>query len=407
MVRLGPEIPVSCDPWRPLVTVDLLYSRTEFVQRYTTSGAAVLIIGGVIFGAATGWRMAALWLVGVALGFALHRAAYGFSAGFRALLRDQRTAHVRAQILMLAAAVVLFFPALVLGSVLGQPVRGFVFPLSAEVALGAFLFGIGMQIGGGCMSGTLYTVGGGSIRMAVTLAFAVAGATLAAFTADLWSGLPALPPVSLLTSLGLVPALALHLTIFALAWGGLALIERRRHGAIAPVWQPVDGPWSACVWPYAWAALALALLNFVTLLIAGRPWGITQAFALWGSQAVDALGLADPAFWTFWDHPTRAEALHRPFWRDTTTVMNVGVIVGAFLAAGRREQLQAVAAAYRRCISWPRRWAACCSGPAPSSPPAATSAPSSPALRPAASTAGSGSPPRCSVRGPACTCARS
>jgi uncharacterized membrane protein YedE/YeeE len=316
------------------MTLDLVVSRTEPMQPATISGAATLIMGGVIVGAATGWRMAALWLVGVALGFALHRAAYGFSAGFRALLRDQRTAHVRAQILMLAAAVVLFFPALVSGSVLGQPVRGFVFPLGAEVALGAFLFGIGMQIGGACMSGTLYTVGGGSIRMLVTLAFAVAGATLAAFTADLWSGLPALPPMSLLTSLGLLPALTLQLAVFALAWGGLVLIERRRHGTVAPVWRPADGLWPAGVWPYAWAALALALLNFVTLLIAGRPWGITQAFALWGSQALDAAGLADPVFWTFWDHPTRAEALHRPLWRDTTTVMNVGVIAGALLAAG-------------------------------------------------------------------------
>ena len=37
------------------------------------------------------------------------------------------------------------------------------------------MFGIGMQLGGGCGSGTLFTVGGGSSRMAVTLAAFIAG----------------------------------------------------------------------------------------------------------------------------------------------------------------------------------------------------------------------------------------
>ena len=36
--------------------------------------------------------------------------------------------------------------------------------ISANVAsaFGAFVFGAGMQLGGGCASGTLFTVGGGS-----------------------------------------------------------------------------------------------------------------------------------------------------------------------------------------------------------------------------------------------------
>ena len=33
----------------------------------------------------------------------------------------------------------------------------------------SFIFGMGMQLGGGCGSGTLFTVGGGSTRMVITL----------------------------------------------------------------------------------------------------------------------------------------------------------------------------------------------------------------------------------------------
>jgi uncharacterized membrane protein YedE/YeeE len=281
-----------------------------------------------------GWQLAALWLVGIALGFALHRAGFGFSAGLRALLRDGRSAQARAQLLMLGAAVLLFFPALASGSVLGLPVRGFVFSAGVAVAAGAFLFGVGMQLGGGCISGTLYTVGGGSMRMMVTLAFAVVGATLAAFTSGLWDDLPALPPVSLLAAIGLVPALALNVAVLALAWAALAGLERQRHGIVQPIWRRSGSSLLQGVWPHAWAALALAVLNFATLLIAGRPWGISQAFALWGSQALDELGLADPVFWPFWEDPTRAEAVHRRLWADVTTVMSVGVVVGGALAAG-------------------------------------------------------------------------
>ncbi len=282
--------------------------------------------------AATGsGRLVLLGLIGLAMGLALYHAAFGFSHGYRVLIAEGRSAHVRAQILMLAAAVMLFLPALAMGEVFGRPVRGFVFPLGLGVVIGAFAFGIGMQIAGGCVSGTLYSAGGGSLRMWITLASAVAGATLAAFAAPLWEGLPQGPAVSLPAVLGLGPALLLHAALFAGAYAGLLAFERRRTGAVESIGG--RGPWLTGPWPYAWTALALAVLNFATLLVAGRPWGVTQAFALWGSKAAEATGLADPVFWAFWEEPTRVEMLMRPLAGDATTVMNLAVMAGALAAA--------------------------------------------------------------------------
>jgi uncharacterized membrane protein YedE/YeeE len=299
--------------------------------------AALLAAALLAVGAALLWqqssRLSALWLTGAGFGFALHSAAFGFSAGFRRLLREHRSAHVRAQLLMLGIAVLLFFPALAAGSVLGQPVRGFVFPAGLAVVVGAFVFGVGMQLAGGCASGTLYSVGGGSTRMLVTLTFVVFGATLAAYGAEFWSDLPALAPASLLTTLGLLPALLLQFGVFGLGWIAINRLEKRRHGAVESIWRRPGASLVRGGWPYAWTALALAVLNFATLVLAGRPWGITQAFALWGSHAIDQLGFDDPVFWSFWEEPTRAEALHRALWADTTTVMNIGIIIGALLAA--------------------------------------------------------------------------
>jgi uncharacterized membrane protein YedE/YeeE len=289
----------------------------------------LLAAGALWLGVGYGARQATLWLIGAGLGVALFHAAFGFTAGFRRLLAERRSAGLRAQMLLLALLVFTVLPA----TVLLEGVRGFVFPIGWGLFVGAFLFGIGMQLGGGCGSGTLYSAGGGAPRMWITLAAFVAGATLAAWQAELWEGWPALPPVSLPASLGLAPAMALSLTVLA----GVALaaraLERARHGAAEPLaWRGgnlVRGPW-----PLAWGAVALAALSLATLLVAGRPWAITAAFPLWGSRAVEALGWDDPSFWAYWEEPTRVEAWLRPVWADRITVMDLGLMAGAFLAAG-------------------------------------------------------------------------
>jgi uncharacterized membrane protein YedE/YeeE len=302
------------------------------------SGRAALAAAGLLaaalwLGAVFGWRQGAALILGALLGLTLFHAAFGFAGAFRQLLSEGRGAGLRAQMVMLGLAVLLFLPALALGEVLGQPMRGFVFPVGVGLALGAFLFGIGMQLGGGCGSGTLYTAGGGQgLRMWMTLAAFVAGATFAAWDAERWMDWPALAPVSLPAALGALPALGLSLGVFALVWWASAWIERRRHGRVETLpWR--GGRFLTGPWPLLWGAVGLALLNFATLAILGRPWAITAAFPLWGSRLVQVAGWDDPAFWPYWEDPTRTEALLRPLLADRTTIMDLGVMGGATLAA--------------------------------------------------------------------------
>jgi uncharacterized membrane protein YedE/YeeE len=86
-------------------------------------------------------------------------------------------------------------------------------------------------------------------------------------------------------------------------------------------------------WPLLAGALALALGNFATLYLAGRPWGITSAFALWGSKIFAALGV-DVASWGYWQSAERAKALHDSVFADITSVMDFGIVLGALLASG-------------------------------------------------------------------------
>src|SRR3712207_8396183 len=66
-------------------------------------------------------------------------------------------------------------------------------------------------------------------------------------------------------------------------------------------------PPRSTLFPYTtlFRSVGLALLNFATLWLAGRPWAITAAFPLWGSRLVEGLGWDDPAFWPYWEDPTR------------------------------------------------------------------------------------------------------
>ena len=297
--------------------------------------ALVLIVLGAWYLAQTvGAKHATLFVVGALLGLTLYHAAFGFTSAWRVFIADGRGAGLRAQMLMLAVGVALFFPALASGTLFGNPVTGLVQPAGTSVIVGAFIFGIGMQLGGGCASGTLYTVGGGSTRMVVTLVAFIAGSLIGTAYMPFWTSLPQLAPISVVKTLGLAPALLLNVAIFALIAYVTVVVEKRRHGRLvaAPVQPSAASPWLRGPWPLAAGAIALVLLNFATLALSGRPWGVTSAFALWGAKAAQLVGI-DTASWAYWSTKANAAALAAPVSRDVTSVMDIGIVLGAMLAA--------------------------------------------------------------------------
>ena len=122
-----------------------------------------------------GAQQAMLLLIGIALGIALYHAAFGFTGAYRRALLERDISGVSAQMAMLAAAMLLFAPILAQVGVFGRPISGALAPVSLSMALGAFIFGIGMQVGGACASGSLFTAGGGNLRILLVLAFFCVG----------------------------------------------------------------------------------------------------------------------------------------------------------------------------------------------------------------------------------------
>ncbi len=293
------------------------------------AGFATLLFAAIIMDSAT---RGLLFAIGLAMGVSLYHGAFGFSGAYRKLLNERDMTGVAAQIVMLIAAIILFAPILAQGSVFGHEVSGSVAPLGVAVGFGAFIFGIGMQLGSGCASGILYTTGGGNVRTLLVLFFFCLGAFWGSLDLGWWQQLPSMSGVSLGQTLGWEIAAPLQIGVLVLILAGLHLsgwtmqpISRWRDGL--SLTSLLKGPWPLIV-----SAVALALLNWATLLVAGHAWSITWAFTLWGAKAAVLLGW-DPATSDFWTGGFQQAALGRSILSDTTSIMNIAILLGALLAA--------------------------------------------------------------------------
>ncbi|WP_417671607.1 YeeE/YedE family protein [Roseibium sp.] len=305
-------------------------SSSQLSPQRTVLALAIAGLVAVAFGAyqISGPRQAGAALIGGLAGLALYHASFGFTAAWRHIVTEKRGTGLRAQFVLILMTSLVSFPLIAWGKELGWPTGGFVFPFGYAAALGAFMFGLGMQLGGGCASGTLFTAGGGSTRMMITLAAFVLGSVLATAHMHLWGQLPKLPAYSLVKDLGPLPAFAATAAVL----GAIALatlkIEKKAHGRVLEARKTgsvLAGPWSPML-----GAIILAAVCILTFVVVGRPWGITSGFALWGAKVFHAIGIPVET-WPYWKWQTKA--LEASVLRDTTSVMNFGIVLGALGAA--------------------------------------------------------------------------
>ena len=110
---------------------------------------------------------AAIWLAACSLGFTLQKSRFCFASSFRDLFMFGSGHNMKAVLLALSIASIGFLG--ILKWILPDPVPG-EFPSSAHVLpfgistlIAGTVFGIGMVIAGGCVSGTIYRIAEGYI----------------------------------------------------------------------------------------------------------------------------------------------------------------------------------------------------------------------------------------------------
>ena len=271
-------------------------------------------------------RQAALFAIGLGLGAVLAGKRFGFTTGWRMLVEEKDASGVFGQLLLLALAAALAMPLLghfpELTAALGPP--------SISLLVGAFVFGLCMQIADGCGSGTLYKAGMGiPMNTAILPMFAI-GSFLGSLSLGWWLDLGALQPVGLVTAWGWQYALAGTLAALAVVAVGVTLYTRSANAKLNRPAKPLF------VRKWLVGAVLLAILATLNLIIAGQPWGVVYGFGLWAAKVANATGAIDLSQNWFWSQPGNAARLTETVLLDVTSITNIGILGGALWVAAAK-----------------------------------------------------------------------
>jgi uncharacterized membrane protein YedE/YeeE len=259
---------------------------------------------------------AALIAGGFGLGVAFLKAEFSYTASWRRFLTRGEAGGLLGGLIVIAVCAVVVIPVAALLPKYG----GAIAPLGPSLVIGAFVFGIGMQLANGCGSGTLYTVGGGSGRMLVTLLFFVIGSVFGSLSLPSFLALGGIDPILASDYLGPWGGLTATLASIALAAALIVVVARRRGASYMPSRNYVIG------------GIAIGLLCVAVFVAGGHPWSVTFGYTVWGAKAATALGfdLSRAAFWQ-WPGPKRA--LTDSVLSDTSSLTDFGMLFGAMAAA--------------------------------------------------------------------------
>src|SRR5476651_67064 len=173
---------------------------------------------------------AALILGGFGLGIAFLKAEFSFTASWRRFLTRGEAGGLLGGLIVIAICALAVVPVAALVPKFG----GAIAPLGPSLLIGAFVFGIGMQLANGCGSGTLYTAGGGSGRMLIALAFFMVGSVFGSLSLPRFLAFGGIDPVLASDYLGPWGGLAATLASIALAACMIVAIAKKRGANFLP-----------------------------------------------------------------------------------------------------------------------------------------------------------------------------
>lgn len=259
---------------------------------------------------------AALIVGGFGLGVAFLKAEFSYTASWRRFLTRGEAGGLLGGLIVIAICALAVVPV----SALSPKFGGAIAPLSISLVVGAFVFGIGMQLANGCGSGTLYTVGGGSGRMLIALLFFVIGSVFGSLSLPVFLSLGGVDPVLASDYLGAWGGLAATLMSIAIAAALIVLVARRRGANFIPSRN------------YLFGGVAIGLLCVLVFAVGGHPWSVTFGYTVWGAKAATALGF-DLSHSAFWQWPGPKHALSESVLSDTSSLTDFGTLFGAMAAA--------------------------------------------------------------------------
>ena len=297
--------------------------------------------------------LAALWALGLAAGFTLQRSRFCFASAFRDLFLFGSARIMKAILLGLGVATT-GFAAIMHAAV---PFPGFgalppeahVLPVGISTVLGGLLFGYGMVLSGGCVSGSLYRAAEGYVASWVSLAGVVVGlgfisqtwnwwwATLVSGEPKIW--LPATAGLGYAGALALTFAALLVAFVFLIWWearaGVFALPVAAATRPLTSFRDQLAHMWHA-VFMHGWpAAVGGAVLGGIVVVMytVHMPWGVTGELTRLANASMTSFGAAPPAALGLSDIGGCAARAGETGLFSHTFSVTVGILPGALVGA--------------------------------------------------------------------------
>ena len=284
------------------------------VPRQSIAAVVVLVAAAVlaIIMSRTEAILAALWLLGMVSGFTLQRSRFCFASAFRDIFLFGNSRIMKGILVGLGVATtgftIIMYNEVPFPQFGALPQEAHILPVGLSAIIGGLLFGFGMVLSGGCVSGSLYRMAEGYVGSWVSVAGVIIGLGLLSQTWNWWWNILVsyepkvwLPStISLGYGGGVVLTFAGILAAFLLLlwWesrSGLSMPDiPRKEEAQDTFGQKLSVLWRSVFvrgWPAVVGGAVLGGIG-VLMYMVHMPWGVTGELTRWANTTMSTLGFA-------------------------------------------------------------------------------------------------------------------
>ena len=320
---------------------------------FCVSGVLLLILGYTVYTGTHG--EAVFWLAGIAFGITVQRSRFCFTSAFRDFFLLGQTRILKGMLVGLAVCTVGFV--MVMSTVSPNPGFGAapsdanVLPVGLSTLIAGTLFGIGMVLAGGCVSGSLYRMGEGYVGSWLAIGGVMVGLFLLNNSWNWWwdNLISSEPQIWMPAEISYTGALVL--TTFLLATLLYLAVWRERRATAGFVMPEIkrksqeNNPanttseitgyfrnifrkeWSPIV-----GGIALGIIN-ILLFIRFRPLGVVGEISRWTTSLSSSLGLQELHLKGMEGLGACAMTVAEGSWFTSGFFLNFGIVAGALASA--------------------------------------------------------------------------
>ncbi len=327
----------------------------EGISKQSVAAAVVIFGAGIValIMSRTEAILAPLWLLGIMAGFTLQRSRFCFASAFRDLFLFGNSRIMKGIIVGLGIATfgfaIIMYNEVPFPSFGVIPQQANVLPVGISTVTAGLMFGFGMVISGGCVSGSLYRMAEGYVASWVSIFGVIIGMGLLSQTWIWWwdIALATSPRVWIPSKLSLGYGGSAALSIAALL--GVFLLTLRweaRSGLSMPNMPSKDTPsdtwteklsaiWQSVFirgWPAVVGGAVLGCIG-VFMYMTHMPWGVTGELARWSNAIMTTLNIPPPEAMGMSDIGGCAGRAGESGLFTHTFAVTVGVLPGALVGA--------------------------------------------------------------------------